>query len=92
MKLTYVPNCIRLEVRLPREQRILCSDCFEKMYYGWQAQIVFSYFVLHRSKTSLVFTTKVTHLRSLLFRQLDRVSRQSSAVGGLRMLMRPHGP
>jgi len=33
------------------------------------AQVVFSYIVLHSSKTHLVLTTKVTHLRSLLFRQ-----------------------
>jgi len=38
------------------------------------AQVVFSYFVLHRSKIPLVFTTKVTHLRSLLFRQQDGVN------------------
>jgi len=35
------------------------------------AQVVFSYFVLHSSKMRLVLTTKVTHLRSLLFRQPD---------------------
>ena len=37
------------------------------------AQVVFSYFVLHSSKIPLVLTTKVTHLRSLLFRQPDGV-------------------
>jgi len=35
------------------------------------AQLVFAYFVLHSSKIPLVLTTKVTHLRSLLFRQSD---------------------
>jgi len=40
----------------------------------WLAQAVFSYFVLHRSKIALVLTAKVTHLRSLLFRQQDRVN------------------
>jgi len=35
------------------------------------AQVVFSYFVLHRSKIPLALATKVTHLRSLLFRQQD---------------------
>jgi len=35
---------------------------------------VFSYFVLHSSKIPLVFTTKVTHLRRLLFRQPDGVN------------------
>jgi len=38
------------------------------------AQVVFSYFALHSSKMPLVFTTKVTHLRSLLFRQRDGVN------------------
>jgi len=32
------------------------------------AQVVFSYFVVHSNKIYLVPTTKVTHLRSLLFR------------------------
>jgi len=31
-------------------------------------------FVLHRSKISLVLTTKLTHLRSLLFRQQDKIN------------------
>jgi len=34
---------------------------------------IFSYFVLHAAKIPLVLTTKVTHLRTLLFRQLDAV-------------------
>jgi len=38
------------------------------------AQVVFSYFVLHSSKIPLMLTTKVTHLRSLLFRQQDGVN------------------
>jgi len=38
------------------------------------AQVVFSYFVLHSSKTSLVLTNIVIHLRSLLFRQQDGVN------------------
>jgi len=38
------------------------------------AQVVFCYFVLHSSKIRLVLTTKVTRLRSLLFRQPDRVN------------------
>ena len=38
------------------------------------AQVVFTYFVLHSSKIPLVLTTKVTHLRSLLFRQQDGVN------------------
>jgi len=65
------------------------------------AQVVFSYFVLHSSKIPLVLTTKVTHLRSLLFRQPDGVklcnrrvyleiianlSHNRSAVSGLWML------
>jgi len=38
------------------------------------AQVIFSYFVLHSSKIPLVLTTKVTHLRILLFRQPDGVN------------------
>jgi len=38
------------------------------------AQVVFSYFVLHSSNIPLVLTTKVTHSRSLLFRQPDGVN------------------
>jgi len=38
------------------------------------AQVVFSCFVLHNSKIPLVLTTKVTHLRSLLFRHPDGVN------------------
>jgi len=38
------------------------------------AQVVFSYFVLHSSKIPLVLTTKVTHMRRLLFRQPDGVN------------------
>jgi len=37
-------------------------------------EVVFSYFVLHSSKIPLVFTTKVTHLRSLVLRQLDGIN------------------
>jgi len=44
------------------------------MYLLWLAQVVFSYFVLHRSKIRLVLTTKITHLRSLLFREQDGVN------------------
>jgi len=34
VKLAFMPCCIRPEVRLTPDQRILCSDCCEKMYYG----------------------------------------------------------
>jgi len=37
-------------------------------------QAVFSYLVLHSSKIPLVLATKVTHLRSVLFRQPDGVN------------------
>jgi len=37
-------------------------------------QVVLSYFVLYSNKILLVLTTKVTHLRSQLFRQPDRVN------------------
>jgi len=95
----YMPSCIGPEVRLPLHQRILWSDCCKKKCrLLCLAQVVFSYFVLHSSKIPLVLTTKVTHLRSLLFRQTDginfvvrRVSfegarKQSSAFSGLWML------
>jgi len=38
------------------------------------AQVIFPYFVLRSSKIPFVLTTKVTHLRSLLFRQPDGVN------------------
>jgi len=65
---------LRSEVRLPLDQFILRSDCCEKMYYDYPAQVVFSYFALQRSKLPLVLTTKVTHLRSLLFRQQNGIN------------------
>jgi len=34
VNLTYVPKCICPEISRPLDQRILCSDCCEKMYYG----------------------------------------------------------
>jgi len=40
----------------------------------WLAQAVFSYFVLQGSKIPLVLTNKVTHLRSMVFTQKDRVN------------------
>jgi len=33
VKLAYMRSCIRPEVRLTLDQRILCSDCCEKVYY-----------------------------------------------------------
>jgi len=72
MKLAYIPSCIRPEVRLPFDQSVFCvsNDCCEKII----AQVVFSHFVLRRNKIPLVFTNKVTHLRSLLFRQQDGIN------------------
>jgi len=66
-----MPSFIRPEVRLPLDQRILCSGCCKKCRLLCLAEVVFSYFILHSSKIPLVLTTKVTHLRSLLVRQLD---------------------
>ena len=100
----YMPSCrpIHPEVRLPLDQRILCSDCCKKCKLLCQVQVVFCYFVLHSSKIPLVLTTKVTHLRSLLFRQPDGLNcvvrrvyfgvcpKQSSAVSGLWMLTVVH--
>jgi len=70
----YTPSCIRPEVRFTLDQRVLCSDCCKKCKLLCLAQEVFSYFLLHRSKIPLVLTTKVTHLRSLLFREPDGVN------------------
>jgi len=70
----YTTSCIRSEVRLPLDQRILCSDCCKKCRLPCLAQVVFSYFVLHSSKVPLVLTTKVAHLRSLLFKRPDGVN------------------
>jgi len=38
VKLAYVPSCIRPEVTLTPDQYILCSDCCEKIYYGYLRQ------------------------------------------------------
>jgi len=65
----YMPSCVRPEVRLRLDQRVLCSDCYKKCRLLCLAQVVFSHFILHSSKMPLVLTTKATHLRSLLFRQ-----------------------
>jgi len=69
----FMPRCICSEVRLPPDQRVLCSDCCKKCRLLCLAQVVLSYFVVCSSKIPLVLTTKVTHLRSLLFRQPDGV-------------------
>jgi len=69
----YNTSCIRPEVRLPLDQRVLCSDCCKKNLLCL-ARVVLSYFVLHSSKIPLVLMTKVTHLCSLLFRQSDGVN------------------
>jgi len=63
-----MPSCIRPEVRLPFDQNIFCVVIVVKKCI-MLAQVVFSHFVLHRSKISVVLTTKVTHFRILLFRQ-----------------------
>jgi len=70
----YMTSCIRLEVRLPLDQRVLCSDCCKKYRLLRLAQVIFSHLVLHSSKIPLVLATKVTHLRSLLFREPDGVN------------------
>jgi len=70
----YMSSCIRLDVRLPLDQRVLCSDCCKKCRLLCLAQVVFSYLILHSSKIPLVLATKVTHLRSLLFREPDEVN------------------
>ena len=44
----YMPTCARPEVRIPLDQRVLCSDCRKKS--SMSRPVVFSYFVLHSSK------------------------------------------
>ena len=47
--LAYMPCCICPEVRLPLDQRVLCSDCFKKKcgLLVCLTQAIFSYFVLY---------------------------------------------
>jgi len=52
---------------------VCCVAIVLKNVLSRLAQVVFSYFVLHSSKKPSALTTKVTHLRSLLFRQPDGV-------------------
>jgi len=68
VKLAYMPSCICPEVRPPFDQNVFCVAIVDKKCI-MLAQVVFSHFVLHRSKIPLVLTTKATHFRSLLFRQ-----------------------
>jgi len=70
MKLACMPGCVSPEVRLPLDQRICVLIVVKNVL--WPAQEVV--FVLHRSKIPLVLTTKVTHLRSMLFKQQDGVN------------------
>jgi len=49
--LVYMPSCIRPEVRLTPDQRILWSDCSEKMYYG-----------LLRQSSRILFCTEAWYL------------------------------
>jgi len=72
VKLPCVPGCICTEVRLPVDN-IFCMVIVVKNVL-WLAQVVVSYFVLQRSKITLVLMTKVTYLNSLLFRQQDEVN------------------
>jgi len=77
---------------------VFCVVIVKKCRLLCLAQVVFSYFVLHSKKIPLVLTTKVTHSRSLLFRQPDGVNcvvrrvyfggfpKQNNSVGGLWML------
>jgi len=70
MKLACMPGCVSPEVRLPLDQRICVLIVVKNVL--WPAQEVV--FVLHKSKITFVLTTKVTHLRSMLFKQQDGVN------------------
>jgi len=72
MELAYVPSCIRPDVRLTFDQRILSSGCGEKMHYGYLRQ--FSRICTAWKQDTFLLTTKLTYLRSLLFRQQDGVN------------------
>jgi len=66
VKLAYMPSCIHPDVRLPFDQNVFSVMIVVKKCI-MLAQVVFSHFVLHRSKIPLVLTNKVTHLLSLLY-------------------------
>jgi len=70
-----LPTCLVLHVQKSDFHLInmFCEVIVVKnvLYLG---QVVLSYFILHSRKIPLVLATKVTHLRSLLFRQPDGVN------------------
>jgi len=70
VKLACMPSCVRPKVH---SINVLCVMIVKKCIMAI-AQVVFSYFVLDRSKIHLVLTTKDAHLRSLLFRLQDGVN------------------
>jgi len=68
------PTCVCPEVRPPLEQSFCVVIVVKNVSWLGLTLVVFLYLVLHRSKIPLALTTKVTHLRSPLFRQQDGVN------------------
>ena len=68
-----MPSCVRPEVRLPLDQRVLCSDCRKKCSMSRPGSLLL-FCTVQQQDTFLVHTTKFTNLRSLLFRQPDGVN------------------
>jgi len=62
-------SCIHPEVRLLLIN-VFCVVIVQNKYIMFSPHRLL---VLHRSKIPLVLTTKISHLRSLLFRQQDGV-------------------
>ena len=87
------------EVKFPLDQRILCSDCCKKCRLLCQAKVSSLILYCIAARNLWCLRPKVTHLRSMLFKQPDGVNcvvrrvysgggvpKQSSAVTGLQML------
>jgi len=69
-----MPSCIRPRVRLPVDQfTVFCVVIVEKKCIMASPGSSLVFCTAHRSKIPFVLTNKVTHLRSLLFRQQDGV-------------------
>jgi len=69
----YMPTCVRPEVRLPLDQRVLCSDCRKKCSMSRPGSLLL-FCTAEQQDTCLMHTTKFTNLCSLLFRQPDGVN------------------
>jgi len=69
-----MPSCVRTEVRLTTDQRICVVTVVKKCILTCSGAGSLLIFLLYKSKIPLVLTTKLTHSRSLLFRQQDGVN------------------